>query len=96
MWEKIQIEKTAIIKETQRASLISIDHGKYAGYKFWHPKKLIRFTDDTYFVSFTAEFKFKLLKNAETSFDVLDAVELSGIEMKEYFDKNAGIEEIPF
>ena len=63
---------------------------KYAGYKFWHPSKLIRRGSNSYArsIGYTDEFTFKLKKYGNGKWnknEVIDEKEISVEEFEEVF-----------
>ena len=102
MWYKINFNALNIEHETTRATLIKMPkNSNYAGYCFWHPKKLVRNNEmgKGYFLtfSFTEEFEFRLKKYSNSKFnkELLDEVILNYEEIKTEFEKgNETIEEI--
>lgn len=92
MWKSIEINKQNIENEIEGAILIKMPNkSKYAGYKFWHPSKLIRYGSNSYArsVSYTDEFTFKLFKNGKgkyNKFEKIDEIEISVEEFEEAFD----------
>lgn len=92
MWKNIEINIQNIEKDTGKATLIKMPNkSNYAGYKFWHPSKLIRYGSNSYArsISYTDEFTFKLFKNGNgkyNKFDVIDEIEISVEEFEEAFE----------
>lgn len=90
-WKNIQINVQNVETETGKATLIKMPNkSNYAGYKFWHPSKLIRNGRNSYAlsVSYNDTFKFKLFKNGKgkyNKFDVIDDLEISVEEFEEAF-----------
>lgn len=90
-WKTIQINVQNVETETGKATLIKMPNkSNYAGYKFWHPSKLIRNGRNSYAlsVSYNDTFKFKLFKNGKgkyNKFDVIDDLEISVEEFEEAF-----------
>lgn len=95
-WETISVNKNNIEHETCKSMLIKMPNkSAYAGFKFWHPKKLVR--DKGYFctISFTEEFVFKLFKNGQGKYNFKDIVaskEIDACEMKEAFGGGVFVE----
>lgn len=88
-WETISVNKNNIEYETCESVLIKMPNkSAYAGFKFWHPKKLVR--DKGYFctISFTGEFVFKLFKFK----DIIAYKEIDALEMKEAFGGGVFVE----
>lgn len=91
-WKNIQINIQNIEAETGKATLIKMpNNSNYAGYKFWHPSKLIRNGNNSYAKSlgYTNEFTFKLKKFGNgkwNKFDVIDEIEISVEEFEEAFN----------
>ena len=92
MWKNIEINIQNIETDTGKATLIKMPNkSKYAGYKFWHPSKLIRYGSNSYArnVGYTDEFTFKLFKNGNgkyNKFNVIDTIEIDVEEFEEAFD----------
>ena len=92
MWKNIEINKQNIETDTGKATLIKMPNkSKYAGYKFWHPSKLVRYGSNSYARSlgYTDDFKFKLFKNGNgkyNKFDKIDEIEISVEDFEEAFE----------
>ena len=92
MWKSIEINKQNIENDTGKSVLIKMPNkSKYAGYKFWHPAKLVRYGSNSYArsVSYTDDFIFKLKKYGNgkyNKFDVINEVEISVEEFEEAFE----------
>ena len=92
MWKSIEINKQNIENDTGKSVLIKIPNkSKYAGYKFWHPAKLVRYGSNSYArsVSYTDDFTFKLKKYGNgkyNKFDVINEVEIGVEEFEETFE----------
>ena len=92
MWKNIQINVQNIETETEKATLIKMPkNSRYAGYKFWHPSKLVRYGSNSYSRSlgYTDEFTFKLLKfgkGKHNKFDVIDEIEIDVEEFEAAFE----------
>ena len=92
MWKNIEINIQNIETDTGKATLIKMPNkSRYAGYKFWHPSKLIRYGSNSYARSlgYTDYFKFKLFKNGNgkyNKFDVIDEIEIDVEEFEKAFD----------
>lgn len=93
MWKNININVQNIEHDTGKACLIKMPSKcSYAGYKFWHPSKLIRDNGGKgYFKSlgYTDSFEFKLIKYGKGTYngrDIIDEVVLSVEEFEEAFD----------
>ncbi len=91
MWKNIEINIQNIETETGKATLIKMPNkSKYAGYKFWHPSKLVRYGSNSYArsIGYTDEFTFKLKKYGNgkyNKFDVINEIEISVKEFEEVF-----------
>lgn len=92
MWKTIEINKQNIETDTGKSVLIKMPNkSKYAGYKFWHPAKLVIYGSNSYArsVSYTDDFTFKLKKygnGKHNKFDVINEIEISVEEFEEAFD----------
>lgn len=88
MWKQIEINKQNIVYDTGSSTLIKMPNkSKYAGYKFWHPSKLIRYGNNDYArtLSYTDEFIFKLFKQ-DKKFKKIDDKEIDTEELENAFD----------
>ena len=90
MWNNIEINIQNIEIDTGNAVLIKMPNkSKYAGYKFWHPSKLIRYglNSNSVSIGYTNEFVFKLFKNGKhNKFEVIDEIEIDVEEFEEAFN----------
>ena len=92
MWKNIEINIQNIENDTGKAALIKMPNkSKYAGYKFWHPSKLVRYGSNSYArsIGYTDTFTFKLKKYGNgkyNKFDVINEVEISVEEFEEAFE----------
>lgn len=92
MWKNIEINKQNIETDTGKATLIKMpNNSDYAGYKFWHPSKLVRYGSNSYArsIGYTDEFTFKLFKNGNgkyNKFDVIDEIEIGVEEFENAFE----------
>ena len=92
MWKNIEINLQNIETDTGKATLIKMPNkSKYAGYKFWHPSKLVRYGSNSYSrsIGYTDEFIFKLFKNGNgkyNKFDVIYEIEIDVEEFEDAFD----------
>ena len=92
MWKNIEINKQNIETDTGKATLIKMPNkSKYAGYKFWHPSKLIRYGSNDYAIKigYNDDFVFKLKKYGKGKYnfkDVVDEIEISVKEFEESFE----------
>ena len=92
MWKNIEINIQNIENDTGKAVLIKMPNkSKYAGYKFWHPSKLVRYGSNSYArsIGYNDTFTFKLLKYGNgkyNKFDVIDEIEISVEEFEEAFE----------
>lgn len=91
MWKNIQINIQNIETETGSATLIKMpNNSRYAGYKFWHPSKLIRYGNNSYARSlgYNDSFTFKLKKYGNgkyNKFDVISEIEIDVEDFEEAF-----------
>lgn len=88
MWKQIEINKQNIVYDTGSSTLVKMPNkSKYAGYKFWHPSKLIRYGNNDYArtLSYTDEFVFKLFKQ-DKKFKTIDDKEIDIEELENAFD----------
>ena len=89
MWKNIEINIQNIETDTGKATLIKMPNkSRYAGYKFWHPSKLVRYGSNSYArsIGYTDEFTFKLFKNGKhNKFEVIDEIEIDVEEFEEAF-----------
>ena len=91
MWKNIEINLQNIESDTGKATLIKMpNNSKYAGYKFWHPSKLVRDGSNSYAksIGYTDGFTFKLFKNGNgkyNKFDKIDEIEIDAKEFEEAF-----------
>ena len=91
-WIKCNLNVQNIETETEKAVLIKMPHkSNYDGFKFWHPKKLVREAGGKgYFLtfSFTDEFEFKIFKNGNGRYnqrDIISETVISAAEMAVQF-----------
>lgn len=91
MWKNIEINVQNIEADTGKATLIKMPNkSNYAGYKFWHPSKLVRYGSNSYArsIGYTDEFTFKLKKFGNgkyNKFDVIDEIEIDVEEFENSF-----------
>lgn len=92
MWKNIEINLQNIEIDTGKATLIKMpNNSKYAGYKFWHPSKLVRYGSNSYArsIGYTDEFTFKLKKFGNGKWnknEVISEMEINVEEFEEAFD----------
>lgn len=92
MWKNIEINLQNIETETEKAVLIKMpNNSNYAGYKFWHPSKLVRYGSNSYArsIGYTDQFTFKLKKYGNGKWNktqVIDEKEISVEEFEEAFN----------
>lgn len=90
-WNKIYIHNNQLETKTQKVALIKMPgKSQYAGYKFWHPLKLVRTEKVTGGLSFSFnnEFVFRIFKNGQGRYnwkDVIDEKNLTPEEIKNVF-----------
>lgn len=98
-YESIQIDKSHIIWETAKGTLILLPKKcKYEGYQFWIPSSFVKkgTAPQTVIITFRDDFKFKLEKYRRVSHDkkeLIDAVFVPAIEIKEMFGITEHLEE---
>ena len=91
-WKTIDINIQNIDNDNGKATLIKMpNNSKYAGYKFWHPSKLVRDGNNSYAKTFSYndEFIFKLKKYGNgkwNKFDIIDEIEITPKQMEEAFE----------
>lgn len=91
MWKNIEINVQNIETDTGKSTLIKMPNkSNYAGYKFWHPSKLVRYGSNSYArsIGYTDEFTFKLKKFGNgkyNKFDVIDEIEIDTEEFENAF-----------
>lgn len=91
MWKNININIQNFEYDSGKATLIKMpNNSDYAGYKFWHSNKLIRYGNNSYSrsIGYTDEFIFKLKKYGKGKYngaDVIDEIEISVEEFEEAF-----------
>lgn len=77
-WKNININKNQIKTETYKAVLVKMpNNSRYAGYKFWHPAKLIRNGKHSaaLSLSYNDDFSFKLFKNGNGKYNKYDVID---------------------
>lgn len=87
MWKNIEINVQNIETKTEKAVLIKMPNkSNYAGYKFWHPSKLVRYGSNSYArnIGYTDDFTFKLFKNGNGKHNKLDVVNEIEIGIEEF------------
>ena len=75
-----------IVRETEKSVLVEIPEGaKYAGYTFWHSKRLVRHERCGYSFSYNSDFTFRLKKDRQKSDEtILTADELREVYVDHY------------
>ena len=92
MWKNIEINIQNIEHDTGKATLIKMPNkSRYAGYKFWHPSKLIRSGSNSYAarLGYTDEFTFKLKKYGNGKYnsnEIIDEIEIDAETFEEVFE----------
>ena len=89
MWKNVEINLQNIETETERAVLIKMPNkSKYAGYKFWHPSKLVRYGNNDYArsIGYTDEFTFKLKKYGNGKWNKRQVIDEKEISVEEFED----------
>lgn len=87
MWKNIEINLQNIETNTGKATLIKMpNNSDYAGYKFWHPSKLVRYGSNSYArsIGYTDNFTFKLFKNGKGKYNKFDVIDEIGIDAEEF------------
>lgn len=87
MWKNIEINLQNIETNTGKATLIKMpNNSDYAGYKFWHPSKLVRYGSNSYArsIGYTDNFTFKLFKNGKGKYNKLDVIDEIEIDAEEF------------
>lgn len=86
-WKIITLDESYVRTTTDRSVLIAMPkYGKYSGYTFWHPAKLVRYVYDCYELVYNDGFQFRLQKrekNASGEWETTDTVTLSAGELCE-------------
>lgn len=91
MWKNININMQNIETETAKAVLIKMPNkSTYAGYKFWHPSKLVKKGrhSNAKSIGYTDDFTFKLKKYGNGKYnqkEVVSEIEISVKEFEEAF-----------
>lgn len=92
MWKNININLQNIETETSKSVLIKMPNkSQYAGYKFWHPAKLVRDGRNSYAksIGYTDDFTFKLKKYGNGKWnknEVISEIEISAAEFEKAFN----------
>ena len=92
MWKNVEINIQNIEYDSGRATLIKMPNkSRYAGYKFWHPSKLIRSGSNSYAsrLGYTDEFTFTLKKYGNGKYNsnkVIDEIEIDVETFEEIFE----------
>ena len=90
MWHKVYFNSQNIEHETAKATLIKMPNkSEYAGYKFWHPAKLVREEGGKGYhmsFSFAEDFEFTLRKYGQNH-QVTDEKIIGLDEMLESFEQ---------
>lgn len=87
MWKRIYISSDRIKAETRKSVLISMPSSSdFAGFSFWHPRKLVRpsvFSNDVS-VSYTNDFVFRLKKYGKGKYNSREVIETREISASEF------------
>lgn len=89
MWKNVEINIQNIECDTGKATLIKMPNkSRYAGYKFWHPSKLIRYGSNSYArkLGYTDDFKFTLKKYGKGKYNSRDVINEVVIDVEEFED----------
>lgn len=95
-WNNINISKKKIIAENERSILIAMPSKcQYAGYSFWHLKKLVREgrSKGAISIGFTNDFLFRLRKYRSGKYnksEELDEIEVNSYVIEKAFEKSDG------
>jgi len=92
-WKNININKQNIEHQTDRAVLIKMpNNSSYAGFKFWHPSKLVRKgrNKGSISIGYNDGFSFKLFKNGNGKYNKKEIIDSAEINAKE-FEEELGI-----
>lgn len=88
-WQTIYINKYNIKYENEKSILVKMPKkSAYAGFKFWHPKKLVREKGYFFTISFTEYFVFELFKNGQGKYnfkEVIEKIEINACDMIKAF-----------
>ena len=90
MWHKVYFNSQNIEHETAKATLIKMPNkSEYAGYKFWHPAKLVRVEGGKGYhmsFSFAEDFEFTLRKYGQNHQVTVEKI-IGWDEMLEAFEQ---------
>ena len=98
MWKELIIDDYCVRVRAGKSALIAMPrYGKYAGYTFWHPSKLVK--NEIYYKSYTIlmytdEFKFRLRKrekDIDGKWETIDEIILSADEVCDAFEEKEPI-----
>ena len=87
-WKTIKINIQNIEFDTEKATLIKMPNSsKYAGYKFWHPSKLISKSITNNYsmdIRYNDNFTFKLFKNGNGKYNKYQKIKEIEIDVEDF------------
>lgn len=89
-WKNFNINKNQVETETARGVLIKMPNSsRYAGFKFWHPRKCVREGRHSAALSvgYTDEFTFRLERRSPKTFEVLATEVLDAEDLVAEFEQ---------